>query len=455
MLKTWLKTTLVTAAIGVVCANAAASLIDDAKIMIDRALNSPSVSVKYSGASATLIELRLNGISVGTMERPAGSTSGSVNFTVDLATLHDGDNDVEVRLYDKSGKVVGVEKSTISSDQSAKGPVYVMSPKVGAEVIGSVDIKVGFGQEFTNKYVSFFVDNQFRAMTNIAPFAYTWDSTREQNGWHEVEVWVVDRDGNTYKTRKVKVFVNNPGGRTVRPAVTPTPTTPVVPKVVPTVKPNIAAVKSAATPIATSSLPYTMVSTLNAVVTGSAALKAHEGESTAMGARTMTPGTAKAPAVKTAVTNSGKTGRHVIEINTAAPTVTGAAPVKIEKGVRLPNFGTYSIVYGGKPVALDVAPRVQDGIPLTPFRGIFEAGGGEVKWDAASKSVTALKDGDSVFIKIGDKLAKVNKLDVDLEIAAFIERGRTIVPLSFITESMNVEIEYDPATGHVLIKKKN
>jgi hypothetical protein len=35
-----------------------------------------------------------------------------------------------------------------------------------------------------------------------------------------------------------------------------------------------------------------------------------------------------------------------------------------------------------------------------------------------------------------------------------LERGRTIVPLSFIRDSLNVEVEYDPSTGHVLITTK-
>ncbi|MEQ1933877.1 MAG: copper amine oxidase N-terminal domain-containing protein, partial [Fimbriimonadaceae bacterium] len=97
------------------------------------------------------------------------------------------------------------------------------------------------------------------------------------------------------------------------------------------------------------------------------------------------------------------------------------------------------------------APRVQDGIPLTPCRHLFEANGGKVDWTQATKEITATGDGRDIWLRIGDRIGRVNKIDVDLEIAPFIERGRTIVPLSFIQQGLNVNIEYDSATGHVFI----
>lgn len=460
----WIRKALLTASLAVAGAGASALMLDDAKIIVDRAANSPAVHVKYNGTLTALVELRLNGVSIGTREVMPGK-SGQTSFALDLSTLRDGDNELEIRLYDKSGKVVGTEKSTISTDQGSRGPVYVLSPKPGEEVSGTIDIKVGFGQNFASKYVSFLINNQFKAMTNVAPFAFTWDTTREANGWHELEVMVVDRDGETYKTRKVKVFVNNAGGQTIRqttPPVVP-PTTPKVNPPAPKVVPNTAAIKAAPT-VAANAIPYTLGSTLKTVATSVTALKNNPAEVVAMGARTMTPTTSKV-----VVSTSGSSARPVqnskpvnTKINTNLGTTTvnttaapaPKAPVTIEKGTRLPNFGTFNIVMAGKPVAFDVSPRVENGIPLTPFRHLFESAGGEVKWDALAKAVEATKDGEQVYLKIGNNMARVNKIDVELEIAPFIERGRTIVPLSFITESLNVVVEYDPNTGHVLIRKK-
>src|SRR5689334_21631330 len=91
-----------------VCANA---FMFDTRIVIDRALNSPTLTVRYSGATVALVELKVNGDSLGTRSVSAAKTSGETNFTLNLAALHDGDNSVEVCLYDKAGKLVGSEKT--------------------------------------------------------------------------------------------------------------------------------------------------------------------------------------------------------------------------------------------------------------------------------------------------------------------------------------------------------
>ena len=91
---------------------------------------------------------------------------------------------------------------------------------------------------------------------------------------------------------------------------------------------------------------------------------------------------------------------------------------------------------------------------MTPFRHLIEKAGGKVEWENGSKSVLANAEGREIFVQIGDKVARINKIDVELELAPYIDRGRTIVPLSFIRETLNVDIEFDKETGHVLIKSR-
>lgn len=95
-----------------------------------------------------------------------------------------------------------------------------------------------------------------------------------------------------------------------------------------------------------------------------------------------------------------------------------------------------------------------DGVPLTPFRHLFEQAGGEVLWAHADKSIDAKAESNEVYLRIGDRLARVNALPVELDVAPFIERGRAIVPLSFLNRALNVSIDFDPKTGHVLIRRK-
>ena len=126
--------------------------------------------------------------------------------------------------------------------------------------------------------------------------------------------------------------------------------------------------------------------------------------------------------------------------------------VRIVKGQRLPNLTTFEVVLNSSIVDFpDVQPRVDDGVPMTPLRYLLEKDGGVVDWENLTKTVTAKAEGRDIVLQIGDKSAKVNKLSVSLEVAPYIDRGRTVVPLSFIHDALKVNVEYDKETGHVLI----
>jgi hypothetical protein len=213
--------------VGAVTAHAFGS---DATIMIDRALNSPTLTVRYKGAHAALVELRVNGQSFGTRSVVSAKDNGQANFTLSTTDLRDGDNDVEIRLFDRTGKLVGSDKTNISTDQTLNAPVYLTTPKIGQTVRGLVDIKLGFGENLKNLYVTFFVDNNAKSISNVPPYEYTWDSTKEHNGWHEVEAWAIDRAASEYKSKTVRILVDNPAGDTPRYGVTSDPVVSTNPK---------------------------------------------------------------------------------------------------------------------------------------------------------------------------------------------------------------------------------
>ncbi|MBC8064053.1 MAG: hypothetical protein H7Y17_04435 [Chlorobia bacterium] len=424
---------------------AANAFMFDVKIAIDRALNSPTLTVRYSGASVALVELKLNGMSLGTRSINSGKTNGETNFTLDLTTLVDGDNIVEVSLFDKNGKLVGTEKSNVAADDGAKSPVFLQGPKVGATVQGPVEIKVGFGRELKNTYVSFFIDNQFKAMMNVPPFNYIWDTERESNGWHELEAWVVDDSSKTMKTRKVKVFVNNVGGRTnrnvdVKPSTNPTnPTTVPITRLKPTKANSEPVAAKTSTPSGAMLLALNPATNNAGSMSGTKAIS--KSPSTATGPKHLTP-------TGTRLAVSQKNVGTVAATNAIKNT---AGKVAITKGKKLPNLASLVLLYKNEFVNFDVSPRVENGIPLAPIRHLLEKAGGEVKWKAFEKMVQAKAEGREIFIWIGNKDAKVDGQKVEMEVAPFIDRGRTIVPLSFIQETLNVTIEFDPETGHVLI----
>ena len=482
MKKVWTKTFVTAAICAVMAVQATALAMQDVKI--DKAVNSPTITIRYSKVKPALIELRLNGKSVSTRTISSTEDAGETNFTIDLSTLTAGDNKIEAVLFDKDGKVLATQTSTMFAELDSEAAVTLQGPRSGDTVKGNIEIKLGVNRDFKEMYVSFFIDDAWKSLKNYPPYNFIWDTTRFSNGWHEIQAWVVDEKNDTYKTRKVRVYVNNPGGRTerVNPATTVTTAKPA--NIKPVAKAPVANVGTIAPAVVakTPSIPPVGAIVSNVIAAkptqakGLAPLPAISG-GVATDQRLMVPTGRRivkptAPAAKPAVamktTQTPKAPvakAPVAKAPVAKPPVAKAAPVAtkpaaaapmltIGHGVRLPNIGNYNIVYAGKPVHFDVSPRVENGIPLTPFRHLFEHAGGKVGWVHSQKRVIANGLGKDIELKIGDSRALVNKSWISLERATFIESNRAVVPLSFMSAALNVKIDYDPAHKHVLITNK-
>ncbi len=493
MKKLWWTKLFAMAGVLVVAHAAYASMID-ATVLIDRAANNRTLTVRYSGAAVALVELRVNGVSVATRSVSDRESLGETNFSLDTSALDDGENQVEVRVYDGAGKLVGSEKSTLTVDRLASGPVYLAKPKAGATVQGPVEISLGFKHDLRNVYVSFFVNGEFKALKNYPPYSYLWDTSRVPNGWHEVEAWAVDDTNVTFKSEKLRVFVNNPGGRTDRQTKVVKPEAPA--KGAPldlAVSGNSGAPTTASGNVGIKSVggsgnAATDVASVTPRVNGGATAGPAFGQvgsasgtkaptigaGTVTGPRTVVPtivpvkpattqtavvppanGAKTTPVVKVVpsvkVAGVATPKGAVSAVKGAGLAATGLSLVNVTYGQRLPNIGNYTILLNNSIVPFDVMPRVVNGVPLTPFRHLFEQAGGKVTWSHDLKTVEADGLGRKVWMKIGDSTAKVNDGSVKLEMAPFIDSGRTVVPLSFIRDSLDVNVQYDPNTGHVLI----
>lgn len=115
---------------------------------------------------------------------------------------------------------------------------------------------------------------------------------------------------------------------------------------------------------------------------------------------------------------------------------------------------TFDVAFNNSIVNFDVAPRIENGLPLAPFRAIFEHNGGTVKWNNDAKIVRAFDNQHEIEIKIGSKEAKVNNQPISMEATPYLDHGRTIVPLSFVRDAMDLKVTFDQETGHLMIEKK-
>ncbi len=112
-----------------------------------------------------------------------------------------------------------------------------------------------------------------------------------------------------------------------------------------------------------------------------------------------------------------------------------------------------NVTLNGTPLELSQPPIVKDGVTLVPIRAVFEALGMDVSWNGGDNSVTAVKNGKSVFVTVGSSAARINGQAVELDQAPVIENGVTFVPLRVIGEAMGVDVAWDQENYTVVMTK--
>lgn len=109
----------------------------------------------------------------------------------------------------------------------------------------------------------------------------------------------------------------------------------------------------------------------------------------------------------------------------------------------------------GKKIQCDVAPFAENGRTLVPIRAVSEEGlGADVQWDGSTQRVTITKDGLEIVLTLGNEKVTVNGKDKFLDVPAKAVAGRTMVPVRFISEELNYNVEWDGANNRVVIEEK-
>jgi LysM repeat protein len=126
----------------------------------------------------------------------------------------------------------------------------------------------------------------------------------------------------------------------------------------------------------------------------------------------------------------------------------------LRPGRKLMIPGTFDIVVENHRIEFDVNPRIERGLPIAPFRQIFEQTGGVVVYYPGDQTVKAANPDKEIRLQIGSKEATVNGAVVLMERAASIDSGRTMVPVRFVTEALDLVAEYDVKTGNIYLIRK-
>lgn len=437
--------------------------------------------MQFRGVKPATVEVLVDGLIVATRHL-SGQTD---QLTLDLqgAGLAPGTHEATIKLYDSQGRLISQRQTRVELLPDPNSPLTIVVPRNGSQVAGDVPIEVRLSHR-GQAYVSFFVDGQIRGLRNYPPYVYNWDTTRETNGWHTIEVW--SYDGNqTLKTPPTRVFVNNPGGRTERQATAE----------VAVVEPELAPVENA--PIASGHTtrialaPETRLSESNRL-SAPAAPESEPAEPSVQTERVAVQPEVVVNPTATARLSSNRLSAPIEEpdfraVETvpmqsvrltraaeAEPQMRGqklripqlaSAPAKtapsahtkslwlnIEVGTRLPATITrYEVALDGKLLRFDVTPQVEEGVALVPIRVVLEQLGAQLRWDNSSKTAYAQLNGRILTLRVCENQILVDGEAVATDAPLRILRGRVLVPASALRPMLNAEVAYDGATGQLVI----
>lgn len=110
-----------------------------------------------------------------------------------------------------------------------------------------------------------------------------------------------------------------------------------------------------------------------------------------------------------------------------------------------------AIVYEGKTLELLASPETVGGIATAPLREIFEETDGVLYWFPITKEVRAINNTTDLHLTIGDPEVDVNGVTQTTSVAPYIKCGRTMLPLQFVADMLDMTIAYESTTQQIVI----
>ena len=112
------------------------------------------------------------------------------------------------------------------------------------------------------------------------------------------------------------------------------------------------------------------------------------------------------------------------------------------------------VTLNGEEVMFDQPPVAIDGRTLVPIRAVIEKMGGTVDWDGASNTATLTYSGDVIKLILGSNIAYLNGVANTLDVAPCAMNNRTLLPIRFVAESFNHNVDWDGISRTVIITRK-
>ena len=99
-------------------------------------------------------------------------------------------------------------------------------------------------------------------------------------------------------------------------------------------------------------------------------------------------------------------------------------------------------------------PTMESDRTLVPMRFLFEQLGAEVDWEESTQTAIAKKDDTEIQFSIDNISAEVDGKTETMDVPARLIGDKTMVPLRFLSESLDYEVEWDEETNMATITAK-
>lgn len=127
---------------------------------------------------------------------------------------------------------------------------------------------------------------------------------------------------------------------------------------------------------------------------------------------------------------------YVLVAFVSISTMATSAEATNVRTVRIP------IISNGKVLQTDTSPIMVNNRILVPFRAIAQSTEANVFWDANTKQVTVQKNKKVIFLTVQSSTATINDQTVTLDAPPIIYKGRTFVPVRFIAEALDANVQW-------------
>ncbi len=119
--------------------------------------------------------------------------------------------------------------------------------------------------------------------------------------------------------------------------------------------------------------------------------------------------------------------------------------------VSMPLSGQVRVKLNGEYLSFLTPSKIVADRTMVPLRFFFEKLGAQVDWNPDTQEITVEKDGKTILMQIDRSSAAIDGREIALDTAPYLENGKTMIPLRFLSESLGYSVGWDAESGTATI----